>query len=310
MPELTLNNTTPEQRDKIFNIRTNGLLDEINKYLVNESQEQYSPIYIDITKEPSKTVIDKWQRQVDVLDKFFKDDQTLGYIFYKLLLCQALVHYLNGNNSEALRFFEGAMEYERYDVVLYYLGIVKSLGGKTPKVNKSKHPSNTFALETAMQNDQGKIPFYKHLTVGLPYAVKSHFSEWTSQEVDRYVMLRAIEWLALPGFIAMGLGILLLLVIPPIPLIIGLIVANFIWSLIATSFVSLSASEFCVYLNKLKWITIPIVTIIMLTRHEYGLSVLALFWAVVGILISLFRVNDRKGIIAHKLRQQIFLKTR
>lgn len=310
MPELSKQDLTPQQKDKIFNIRTNGLLDEINKYLLDDGVEQYKPIYSGVAKYPTKIIIAKWQRQVDALDKFFKDDSDLGYIFYKLYLCQALVHYLNSDDANALLFFNGAMNFERFDVVLYYTEILKKLGGKAPKIPRKEQPSNSFSLEQSMKNDKGKIPFYKHLTVGLPYAVKSHFSEWTSQEIDRYVQLRAIEWLALPAFVAMGLGVLLLLLIPPLWLIIGLIVVNFIWSLMATNIVSLGVSEFCVYLNKLKWLTIPLVTIIMLIRHKYGLAVLALLWAVVGIFIGLIRVNDKKGIIAHKLRQQIFLKTR
>lgn len=106
------------------------------------------------------------------------------------------------------------------------------------------------------------------------------------------------------------MGALLLLVIPPLPLIIGLIVVNFTWSLFATRAVSLGVAEVSVYLNKLKFITIPIATIVLALRHDYKVAVLALLWAVVGILISLIRVNDKKGIIAHKFKQQIFLKTR
>ena len=310
MTELSNQDLTPEKRHDIFNLRINTMLDEINKFLVNESNEQYSPEYTGISKHPSNEKIAKWQKQVDALDKFFKNDISIGYIFYKLYLCQALIYYLNSDNENALRFFEGAMDFERYDAVLYYLGIVGKLGGKTPKINRKERPDNIYSLEQAMTNDKGKIPFYKHLTVGLPYAVKSHFSEWTSEEIDRYVFLRSIEWLALPAFVAMGVGALLLLVIPPLVLIIGLIAVNFIWSLFATRTVGLSVSEFCVYLNKLKWLTIPVVTVVMLVRHSYGLAIIALLWAFIGLLISLIRVNDRKGIIAHKLRQQIFLKTR
>jgi hypothetical protein len=303
--------TTPQERDKTFNIRTNGMLDEIKQYLVDESTEQYSPKYTGILKQPAKATIEKWQKQVDALDKYFRDDQELGYIFYKLLLCQALVYYLDGDNDKALHFFNGAMTFERYDVVLYYLGIVRKLGGKVPKVHDSnKRPQSSLAFDLAMTDEKGKVPLIKHLTVGLPYAVTSHYSQWTSEEIDRYVFLRAIEWLALPAFVLIGLGALLLLVIPPLPLIIGLIVVNFTWSLFATRAVSLGVAEVSVYLNKLKFITIPIATIVLALRHDYKVAVLALLWAVVGILISLIRVNDKKGIIAHKFKQQIFLKTR
>jgi hypothetical protein len=203
------------------------------------------------------------------------------------------------------------MEYERFDVALYYTDIIRKVGGKAPKNKGSHRPENTYEFEAAMTNSKGKMPLYKHLTVGLPYAVSSHFSEWTEEERNRYVFLRAIEWLAFPAFISIGFGALLLLVIQPIPLIIGVLVINFIWSIfIARQFVGLKLSELGVYMNKLKFLTVPIAGIVFLTRHDYKLMVVALLWPVIGILLSLVRINDKRGVIAHKLKQQIFLKTR
>jgi hypothetical protein len=296
-----------EERDKIFNVRTNTLTGEIDRYLVNENDD-YPPKYADIAKQPPEAVLQKWQGQIDALYKFFQNDTSLGYIFYKLDLCQALVCYMTGDNDNARQYFQRAMEYERFDVALYYTDIIRKVGGKTPKIKGSHRPENTYEFEAAMTNSKGKIPLHKHLTVGLPYAVSSHFSEWTEEERDRYVFLRAIEWLAFPAFISIGFGALLLLAVQPVPLVIGVLVINFVWTIFfAKQFVSLKLSELGVYVNKLKFLTVPIVAIVFLTRHDYKLTVVALLWPIIGILLSLVRINDKRGIIAHNL---IFLRTR
>jgi len=309
--KLDINQMTREKRDNIFNVRTNTLLGEINQRLVDENKGEFPPRYTKVKTKPSHTTIAKWQKQIEALEIFFSQDSQLGYIIYKLFLCRALVNYLNGDKEESLKFFNSAMSFEQFDIVLYYSEVLASVGGKVPKASKyEKRPHNSYEFERKMLNNKGKIPFYKHLTIGLPYALESHYSEWTEEEIDRYVFLRAIEWLAFPAFVLIGLGAPLLLVIRPIPLIICVAIVNYVWSLIATRYVSLSVSQTGVFLHQLKWLTAPLTALVFLLHHEYRIMFVALLWPLIGMLLSLIRVNDKNGSIAYRLRQQIFLKIR
>lgn len=284
------------------------MLADIDTYLVN-ANEEYPPKYTGILKAPTKATIAKWQSQIDVLLKQFKDDSELGFVGYKLLLCQALVYYLSDNPDAARNFFNGAMDFERFDIVLYYVQIVKSVGANAPanKRGYDKRPHSSFAFELAMKNSKGKIPLHKHLTVGIPYMVGNHFSDWSEDEVNRYVLLRSIEWLALPAFVAIGIGAPLILVVPAVWLIVIIALLNFLWSLVATKYVSLRLAILAFYLNKLKFLTVPLIALVLFLNRNYGLMIVAIIWPLIGILLSLVRVSDKGGVIAHKMKQGIFL---
>lgn len=268
---------TSEDLHSDFNPRTNHLIDLLNGHLTNLGAE-HDPRYSAIKKNASKKEVTDWQRYLDRIKDEFSRDEVIGIVKHKIYLSQALIDYLSGDNELSLRSFKQAYSYERGSSFEYYEEIYHDLGGILPK-KSSYHslPHNSYELNKALLNRHGRVVWYRHFTIAIPYMFESHFSEWTEDEIEKYTWLRAIEWLAFPAFISAGIGAWLLLIMNPVYAIVVIGTSNFIWSYLAVRFTSLRLAGIGVLINKLKFITSPVLLIYFIVHQNYILGIIAFF---------------------------------
>ncbi len=111
--------------------------------------------------------------------------------------------------------------------------------------------------------------------------------QWTTEEIDKYLLLRALEWESFPEFISIGLGQLLLLMMTPLQAIAITVTANITWRFISSKIIDVRIADYGVWLNNLKWISSPIVACIFIIEKRYALAATALVWPII-IMVATF----------------------
>lgn len=127
---------------------------------------------------------------------------------------------------------------------------------------------------------------FKNISSGMRYMFNTRFLDWSDEEVARYAVLRAIEWVAWPSFISIGLGPILLVLVAPIKLAIAVIVVDVIWYFISPVIYIYWLSNLGIYLNRLKWVSAPVMALVFLASHNLWLAVIALLWPFIGLILS------------------------
>lgn len=104
-------------------------------------------------------------------------------------------------------------------------------------------------------------------------------AEHADQENLTWCWLRAVEWNAWPAFVSQPIVPLFFLIWPWWVVVVSLIVVNVFWGLfVRYNVVIPTLAEFGVYFVKLKWLTVPLVVVLLIMRGQYQLAVVALFW--------------------------------
>ncbi len=130
---------------------------------------------------------------------------------------------------------------------------------------------------------------------------------YSEEEIQKWSWLRAVEWSAWPSFLAMGIGQFMLLVITPFAAMLMVLLATFVWSIFCRYFVSAKLVTIGVFVNKLKWLSSPLVFIILLTQHETIPAFIALFWPFIAMFLQFLRLPSKVGAIQEKLLKQVYL---
>jgi len=146
-----------------------------------------------------------------------------------------------------------------------------------------------------------------------------NLSDFTQEELEKLLFLRASEWSDWPCYLAMGVGQLFLLNTHISTLLMVFIIAEIIWFFVAEKFVSFSLPYNLYWVHGLVWITSPVLAIILLTKGQILTSIIALLWffilGIASFVLHLFLASILKpfkifppmiGIINLEMQTQIF----
>ena len=118
-------------------------------------------------------------------------------------------------------------------------------------------------------------------------SIHADLSQYSEPELQRWLHLRAIEWCAWPVFLSQPLLPALLVAFPPIPLIVAVVAAEFLWRFVRYSFVSpYLASAGATFVVTAKWPLAIGATICLVLQHRYSVAVLAIVWPLVASFAS------------------------
>lgn len=115
----------------------------------------------------------------------------------------------------------------------------------------------------------------------------------TYEENLQWSWLRAVEWGAWPAFLSQPIIPLFLPFIAWWELIGIVIILTALWSFVSYRYVSISLVIGGLYFVLLKWIVCPLVIIYLITKHIYGLAVLAFIWPFLAGFLGTGSQNKR-----------------
>jgi hypothetical protein len=118
-------------------------------------------------------------------------------------------------------------------------------------------------------------------------SIHADLSQYSEPELQRWLHLRAIEWCAWPVFLSQPLLPALLVAFSPVPLLIAVVAAEFLWRFVRYSFVSPRlASAGATFFVTAKWPLAIGATICLVLQHRYSVAALAIVWPLVASLAS------------------------
>jgi hypothetical protein len=144
--------------------------------------------------------------------------------------------------------------------------------------------------------------------------IYANLRQYSEPELQRWLHLRAIEWCAWPVFLSQPLVPLLLLIFSPFAVLLGVVIAEFIWRFIRYSFVSPRlvnvGATFVIFL---KWPCAIAAAIYLLVEHRYGVAVLAILWPLIASIASvpatmiaaLFGRHTQVGLVELELAKRV-----
>lgn len=144
--------------------------------------------------------------------------------------------------------------------------------------------------------------------------IHADLSQYSEPELQRWLHVRAIEWCAWPVFLSQPLVPLLLIVFPPLPILLGVVAAEFLWRFVRYAFVSprlvSSGATFVIFL---KWPCTIGAAIYLAVQHRYPVALLAIVWPFVASLASvpitliaaLFGRHTLVGVVELQLAKRI-----
>ena len=142
---------------------------------------------------------------------------------------------------------------------------------------------------------------FKRTSLGELRAIKSVFiwnpHHYTDQENLQWCWIRAIEWGIWPAFITIPVVPVLFLFFTWWKVICAIIILTILWAFVRYRFVNLTLATLGVYFVFLKWITCPVVALLLVLKHEYVLAILALIWPLLAANIGIFVGGSQIGII-------------
>src|SRR5712671_5961941 len=112
-------------------------------------------------------------------------------------------------------------------------------------------------------------------------------SEHSDQDNLTWSYLRAIEWVRWPVFLSQPIAHLLILFSDWKAVVISVVVANAIWALVRYQFVSTSLAYFGALLGRLKWLTIPPVSVYLFSRGRPQSAIITLLWPIIIFIIGI-----------------------
>jgi|ERR1035438_140255 hypothetical protein len=131
---------------------------------------------------------------------------------------------------------------------------------------------------------------------------KPNFYGYTESEIRQYLMARAIEWNDWPGFLSQPIVPILLIFYKWWFILSVVLFVAFLWSFIKYKYINVELAEFGIFFTRLKWITIPVSVIYLISEGSYGLAILAFIWPFIASGLGAGgRIGDIEHIFAKKL---------
>ena len=105
------------------------------------------------------------------------------------------------------------------------------------------------------------------------------FANWTDAEIQRWLLLRAIEWCTFPAFATQPLVPVAFLLFSWYWVIAAVVVLNILWSGIRYSYVNITAaSAACFFVRLTMWPSAIGSAIYLFIHHQFIPGLVALFW--------------------------------
>ncbi len=130
---------------------------------------------------------------------------------------------------------------------------------------------------------------------------------FTEEESSRLILLRSLEWEALPVFATRGVAPIALFWFPWWQVCLALVACSLLWCPVRTRFVSLRVSMFVSSLNNIyvSLLTNIVVAVIFFCIGRIALGFLALLWHFVSTLLAFAYPHTRVPTIQEKLWTQM-----
>jgi hypothetical protein len=110
---------------------------------------------------------------------------------------------------------------------------------------------------------------------------------FSEAELERWLHLRAIEWAAWPAFVTQPVIPILFIFFPVLSVIVGLLIADFLWRFIRYSFVSPElAKTGALFTVFLKWPSALGSAVYLFIHQQHGLAIFALLWPLLAGFVS------------------------
>ena len=105
------------------------------------------------------------------------------------------------------------------------------------------------------------------------------FANWSDAEIQRWLLLRAIEWNAFPAFASQPLVPVMFLFFSWSWVIVAVVVLNILWSGIRYSYVNIAAASVaCLFVVWAKWPSAIGSAIYLFIHRQFVPGLIALFW--------------------------------
>lgn len=125
---------------------------------------------------------------------------------------------------------------------------------------------------------------------------------YTGPEIERWLHLRAIEWVGWPSFVTQPVVPVLIVFFPWYWVIAGLFALNVLWFVVRYSFISPRLAQLAVYFVILKWPATLASAVYLFIHRSYPSGVLALLWPFLSGLVGVpGRVGDVSVVLAHRV---------
>jgi hypothetical protein len=117
--------------------------------------------------------------------------------------------------------------------------------------------------------------------------IHADLSQYSEPELQRWLHLRAIEWCAWPVFLSQPVVPLLLIIFRPVPVLIAVVAAEFLWRFVRYAFVSPRlVSAGATFVIFLKWPCAIGAAIYLAVQHRYTVAFLAFAWPLIASIAS------------------------
>jgi len=127
------------------------------------------------------------------------------------------------------------------------------------------------------------------------------FANWTDAEIQRWCLLRAIEWCVFPAFASQPLVPIMFLLFPWYWVIAVVVALNFLWSGIRYSCVNITAARAaCLFVTLAKWPLAIGSAIYLFINREFVPDLIALFWPLLAGLIPLPGKSELSNLLSPK----------
>ena len=112
------------------------------------------------------------------------------------------------------------------------------------------------------------------------------FANWTDAEIQRWCLLRAIEWCAFPAFASQPLVPIMFLLFSWYWVIAAVVVLNILWSGIRYSYVNITAAMVaCLFVAWVKWPSAIGSAVYLFVHRQFVPGLIALLWPLISGLI-------------------------
>ena len=124
---------------------------------------------------------------------------------------------------------------------------------------------------------------------------KMRFTNWTNAEIERWLLLRAVEWSAFPAFVSQPLVPFMFLLFSWYWVIAIVIVLNILWGTIRYSYVNIAVAKVaCHFVVLAKWPFAIGSAIYLFIHRQFVPALIALVWP---LLVGHITIPGKIGVI-------------
>ncbi len=130
-------------------------------------------------------------------------------------------------------------------------------------------------------------------------------SEHSDQDNLQWCWLRAVEWGKWPSFVSQPIAPVLLIFAPWYLVIMGIVLANYMWATVRCRFVSAHWAYNAALFVRLKWLACPLAAWMIFSKGHRVLAAVALLWPAVTLVLLLLGPTTQIGKIQNVFMNQL-----